>query len=212
MYHKHCNFPSIILNSQIKDWKSYTIFAVIRDPIEKSFSQFNKIKLNHDNYFTDKSRYYENGGTVSKKMRRVHNTVKNINSFEGYLKYRYSFFPYDDNISINSKYITDYIRFENLATDFAEIIRKLDLKILRELPLINKTKKVGSFKNINNIPVNKYFLPYINANKQILKRRNQKKISIFSKFFFKFFSYIRGKKIIYMDQKYILQNRGVDLR
>jgi len=209
IYHKHCNFPSIILNQEIKNWNTYTVFAVIRNPLDKAYSQYNKIKLNANNQFTDKSFFYENGGVVTNKMRKLYSAVQNINSFEEYLGYRYNFMPYDDNVSINSKYITSFIRFEYLAKDFLKILKMLNIENVRELPLVNKTEKIDSLENVNTDNINKHFLPYLNKNKRFFNNNTAKAIPKLSKLYFNIYSYFREKKVISMDQKYIREKRGL---
>jgi len=210
LYHKHCNYPPIINDSSIKNLKDYFIFGVIRDPIDKSFSEYNKIKFNANNQYTNENFFMENGGVVSKKMRKVYRKVKKMKSFEEYIKYRYKFKLYHDWVNINSPYLDGIIRFEKLSEDFELIIKELNLPFKRSLPLINKTAKKESENYLNPKIKKNVFGPYYNFNSKFFDKSKIPKINFVTKIYYKILNYIHVKFVLQSDRKFIKDKRGLD--
>ena len=210
LYHKHCNYPPLINDSSIKNLKDYFVFGVISDPIDKSFSEYNKIKFNANNQYTNENFFIENGGNVSKKMRKVYHKVKKMKSFEEYVKYRYRFKLYHDWVNINSPYLNGIIRFDKLSYDFELIIKELNLPLKRGLPHINKTTKKDSENYLNPKIKNRIFGPYYNFNSQIFDKSKKQKINFIVKIYYKIINYIHVKLVLQRDRKFIQDKRGLN--
>ena len=210
LYHKHCNYPPLINDPSIKNLKDNFVFGVVRDPIDKSFSEYNKIKFNANNQYTNENFFIENGGNVSKKMRKVYYKVKKLKSFEEYLKFRYRFKLYHDWVTINSPYLNGIIRFDKISKDFELIIKKLNLPLKRSLPQINKTSKKDSENYLNPKIKKRIFGPYYNFNSKIFEESKQKKISFIIKIYYKILNYIYVKLVTKKDTNFIQQKRGLN--
>jgi len=210
LYHKHCNYPALINNSDIKNLSDYYVFGVVRDPIDKAFSEYCKIKYNSRNQYTNKDLFIENGGNVSKKMREVYQDIKKLHSFEEYLRYRYSIKLYHDWVTINAPYLNGIIRFNNLSHDFKSTLKHLKIEIKRDLPYINKTNKKDSEMKIDEKLKHKIFGPYYNFNNHLFNIKYQKKVPFFSSMYYNILVFLHKLIVSKKDQKFINEKRGLN--
>lgn len=124
-----------------KEQRSYFVFACIRNPVDRTFSLYNKIKNDHGNEFSIlKHRRFLN--LQAWYFYRQYLYIKENNaSFVDYLKRFYSLVPYDDWVSLDFSSFDSIIRFEYLNEDFKATLEKIGIKVTRDLPFTNITKK-----------------------------------------------------------------------
>jgi hypothetical protein len=161
---KHSSIPYFILNNKI-DIKDYFVFGVYRDPIDISFSQYNKIKVNAKGAFTNLELLKENGGYVSKQKNKFFRKVQeNCLTFEEFIVLKYKYIPYDNLFSINKKYFDYVIQFSDLNNGFLEVLKRCKLEPVRNLPEFNVTDKKDTSKLINPNLISKVFSPFYYSN------------------------------------------------
>jgi hypothetical protein len=161
LYHKHANIPLLLKHRPDIEIDQFFIFAVVRDPVEITFSIYNKYLTNPYNIYTDSKYFIENGGFVSRKARRMHHTVHgNKLTFEEYINHIYRHKPYDNDLSLNARYLTDFIDFNNITEDFRSCLVNIGIDPVRQLPLYNKTNKVTNESPLPLGTVRKVFGPF----------------------------------------------------
>ena len=135
---KHSKYQEF-LQVASKEQKKYFVFSGIRNPMDLVVSEFLKKKNNHKQRYTTPSEWRRNGGTLSDKELQLYKEIaeKNMN-FQGYFK-KYFTLPYDNWSSVAHKNFDFIIRFENLTSDFNNVLKKLKIEPVRQLPQINRT-------------------------------------------------------------------------
>ena len=126
-----------------------------------------KLKDQNRKEFNDNKYQYAKGGNISKKMMKLRNHIieKKV-SFKDYIDYRYNAFPYDDDLSLNKNFVDFILRFDHLQADFKTLLEHLDIEQIRELPVVNKTKKKQS-DGYNRHEILPKFLSFFHHNKEI---------------------------------------------
>lgn len=108
----------------------------------------NRSKIISNHYFITRTRYIKNHDL----------------SFERFIK-KYYFWPYSDWSILSHRKFDAIIKFENLQKDFSEVLHKLNIHQVGQIPLINKTKnKTDVFEHIlnsNNEKIINTFLPFM---------------------------------------------------
>jgi hypothetical protein len=66
---KHANIPSLLRQMPEIDIAQYSIFAVVRDPVDIAWSKYNKILTDAYGAHTSPDYFIENGGWVTKRVR-----------------------------------------------------------------------------------------------------------------------------------------------
>lgn len=197
---KHTSIPYFKWKHKV-DLNDYFIFGVYRDPIDICFSQFSKIKVNAKGAYTNSLLQKRNGGFVSKRDYAFFLEVQNSNlSFEQYLTKKYFFIPYDNLFSINKKYFNFIINFNSLNEGFKEALSLCNLKVVRDLPLYNKTIVKNSCPELNFKLISNIFSPfYFKYNKTILFD-SELKLNYISLFKFQLFHLFRFIKTFIKDK------------
>lgn len=159
---KHANITDFI--AERGNHSGYFCFAVYRDPLEITFSHYNKILTNAYGEFTNHKYFAENGGWVSKRVRRIFHEVRNHDlSFDEYLKLSYKV-PYDSVYSLNSKHMDCIIDFTDLNNSFLRALEQTGITPVRDLQVLNKTKKPASMY-VKDETFQKVFAPFLQFNK-----------------------------------------------
>jgi hypothetical protein len=119
--------------------KSYFVFSCIRNPLDVVITEYFRIKTNHEGAYTDPKRWRRNGGWVPDYQLRQFNFIQDNNAdFATFFK-RFHKVPYDNWSCLAHKQFDFVIRFENLQSDFAKVLKLLGIEQKRALPLKNKT-------------------------------------------------------------------------
>jgi hypothetical protein len=135
---KHSTYTEF-LKVASPDERRYFAFAAIRNPADKLVSLYFKYKYDHRDYLNPES---FRGSSVFVKtlmqaqFRYVHHEGA---TFPQFLR-KYYRLPYDDWSSFDHGRFKFIIRFETLADDFAEALRRIGVEPKRRLPLVNKTR------------------------------------------------------------------------
>jgi len=200
-YHKHANIPILLKNDETININDYLVVAVIRDPIDITYSMYNKFINNTKNVYTNKKYFIEHGGYVSKHARKIYQTIIKENlDYESYLKKVYRFKPYNNDLSINNEYINFTLNFDNLSQDFRLFIENIGLSFEGELPNINKTKKPRQTPILSSELANRIFGPFYRYNKKFFNGINQFSCKRYNYEYFRLLNKIRTIKRISYDQ------------
>ncbi len=199
LFHKHANIPLLLKIRPHININDYLIFAVRRDPIDITISMYNKFLTNANDMYTDPKHFIENGGFVSKKERNTYLKIHKYNwSFENFIKHTYRFKHYNNDLSINNKYINYIIKFEEMSNDFDKCLKKIGLKPMRVLPVYNITKKVSTNSILTPKIETKVFSPFYKFNENIFNKPNIQ-LSFFTKITFMTAQYFRKIKRMRYD-------------
>ena len=140
---KHAAYHDFIRESP-RSMHDYFSFSTIRNPLDELLSFYFKLKSNHNGDFTDPSRLRENGGWIKPQIAdRFHFVQDNDADFITYLK-KYYKMPHVNWSVLDHRRMDYVIRYENLQTDFSELLKRMGLEQVREIPIINQTKKSKS--------------------------------------------------------------------
>lgn len=139
---KHSRYHEF-LEIATEEQKKYFVFSGIRNPMDTIVSFYMKFVTNHDGQYTNSKYYRENGGPITKKNLRLYHKIKDL-SFEEYFL-RYHKIPYDNWTNTAHKKFDYLIRFEDMQNGFDEVLKKLNIGKVRDIPRKNKTAEKKSF-------------------------------------------------------------------
>lgn len=123
--------------------KDYFVFSSIRNPMDVVVSKYLKYLNNHHNYHSKKRRIL-NGRldriiSPIRENNRYKWIQKNNATFDQFFEKYYSW-PYT-NWSVVEHHKFDYVmRFEDTENDFKKVLKKINIPLVRELPIRNKTE------------------------------------------------------------------------
>ena len=134
---KHATYRDFakIATSQERD---YFTFSAVRNPMDKIVSLYFKYKTNQRNYESDET-YKNSNFLVTRLMKSQYRFVKERDASFSEFFMRFYRLPYDDWSSLDHDKMDFVMRFEHLAGDFSEVLRRLGVKPVRPLPVVNKT-------------------------------------------------------------------------
>jgi hypothetical protein len=137
--HKHATYEEF-LKIASADEKGYFVFSGIRNPLDDAVSQYFKLKTDHNRRMTDPARAPKRKPLLNRLVDRgvFRYLQRNDPDFATYFM-RYHRLPYDRWSSLSHDRFDYIIRFENLADDFAEALRRIGIEPKRPLPAINAT-------------------------------------------------------------------------
>ena len=144
--YKHATYDDFLKTASYVQQKYFT-FSCIRNPLDKTLSQYFRLKNDHKGYFS-KLRKKNNLTLAEWYLLRKYDFVQNKNAdFVTYIK-KISKFPYNDWSCLSHKQFDYVIKFENIQNDFAHVVKLLGLKQKRPLPVVNRT----SLRNRDFLP------------------------------------------------------------
>ncbi len=155
---KHSNYAHF-LKSATPDEKKYFVFSGIRNPLDRTVSDYVKYVTNHLGEYTDpkKLAHMARGRRYSLRrwffLRRFRYIQEHNATFDQYFL-KYFRWPYDDRSCLDHHRLGHIIRFENLQEDFARVLERLNITPARPIPVYNKTegKKGRSFWDYYSSP------------------------------------------------------------
>jgi len=133
---QYSDFSKIASNEEL----NYFSFSTIRHPMDIAVSKYFKYKNNHQNYVDKKvkhGRLRKLIGPSIKKSRRAF-VVKNDADFETFFM-KFFVKPYSTWSITNHPSLDHIMRYEKLSDDFHDVLLKIGIDPIRELPLFNKT-------------------------------------------------------------------------
>lgn len=132
--HKHATYHEFLKVASGKE-KTYFVFSTIRNPLDKTVSAYLKLYSYWQN--KDLSKY----DLITKLyMRKRLKFIKNKETNFPIFFNKFYHLPYDDWSILDHKKFAFIIRYENIQNDFSEVLKKLNIKQKRALPIINKTE------------------------------------------------------------------------
>lgn len=203
-FHKHSNIPIVLEERDDIDLDEYCIFAVVRRPEELAFTHYNKLISNANGVYTNQEFYIENGGFVKPAQRAFYQKFIHSKSrgFDDYLKMKYKHLFYDNNLSINKRFLTNVIDFNRLNEGFKEVLKSLDIEIIRDLPIYNKTNKQLNKMELSQELRNSVFGPFYTFNKKYFENVDDFHVPKYKKVLFAIFQKIRYQKVLRVDRKF----------
>jgi len=195
---KHSNITAAI--KQGVDIKKYYKFAVLRDPLDIAFTQYNKYLNNAKNVFTNDKYSAKQGGHVTKKAKRIYKYVQDENpTYEQFLLNVYKA-PYDNVFSLNYKYLDYVLDFNELEKSFFVCLSEIGLKKKRSLVIRNSTIKEKVRYEVNDRTVNRIFGPFYNEYKKLFHKTIESQAS--GNMYFKLLQIVRKKYWVYRENHY----------
>lgn len=170
IHSKHSRYSKFIKHSTRQE-KQYFVFSCIRDPYERTFSLYSKIKNNQYNQWSNfrKTRFLKISSFLHYRRYKYVNSHKK--SFYDFLRSFYKM-PYDDWGSLDHKKFDYIINFNSLNEDFTNVLEKLNIDKVRDLPIVNKTKKENfiPFDDLSE-EYRRIFTPYLIVNKNLFSKK-----------------------------------------
>jgi hypothetical protein len=140
---KHTTYEEF-LRVATPDERKYFAFSGIRNPLDDAVSQYFKLKTDHNSRMTDPGRAPRSKPVLNRIWdRHVFRYLERTGAdFPDYFM-RYHWLPYDRWSSLSHHRFDYIIRFEHLADDFAEALRRIGIEPQRPLPRVNTTASRG---------------------------------------------------------------------
>lgn len=142
---KHATYRDFLRQADERQ-KQYFAFAGIRNPLDRALSLYFKLKTDHRKHknagqgYGSLLSYQDTHSLVARLIRRQFlYTQEEDSSFAGFFK-RFYRLPYNDWSCLDHHRLDYLIRFEALAEDFAEALRRIGIEPRRPLPVTNKTR------------------------------------------------------------------------
>lgn len=143
--HKHASYSEFRQIASASE-KNYFVFATIRNPLDTVVSQYYKLKTNHRGAFS-KPESAQNLLVDYSDLDKYRFIKENDASFTDFFREYYRR-PYSDLIDYSAHALDFVIRYEHLQEDFAEVLRRLNLKQAQPIPPTNKTQgKKGQWQD-----------------------------------------------------------------
>jgi hypothetical protein len=144
IHKKHSNYATF-LKSATADEKKYFAFSGIRNPLDRTVSDYVKYVTNHLGEYTDPKKldHMARGKKYSFRrwyfLRRFKYIQSTKASFEQYFL-KFFRWPYDDWSCLDHHKMGLIIRFENIQQDFSAVLERLNITPARPIPVYNKTE------------------------------------------------------------------------
>jgi hypothetical protein len=137
--HKHATYDEF-LRVATPDEKTYFVFSGIRNPLDDAVSQYFKLKTDHNERMTNPRRAPKSKPILNRVVDGyIFRYLRRTNAdFPTYFM-RFHLLPYDRWSSLSHDRFDFVIRFESLAYDFAEALRRIGIDPKRDLPQVNPT-------------------------------------------------------------------------
>ena len=135
--HKHATYEEF-LKVATDEEKRYFVFSGIRNPLDDAVSRYFKLRTDH------KQRFSERPGKHKRWLnriidRRMVGFLRRTDADFAHYFMRHHILPYDRWSSLSHARFDFIIRFESLADDFAEALRRIGIEPQRPLPQVNPT-------------------------------------------------------------------------
>jgi len=130
---KHARYDQFLKQASSVE-KDYRVFSCIRNPLDSVVSKYFKYKTDHKNKYTG-------GRVTSRRQLKKYQYVSTSNADFGAYLQRFYRFPYCDWSVLDHHKFDCVLRFEHLQHDFDSLLQFLNLKKVRDLPLVNTTSE-----------------------------------------------------------------------
>jgi len=135
--HKHASYIEYYRTAP-RDQLDYFVFATVRNPLDCLVSRY--IKYKHPKPINSTANEMVDKLIVDyADFKRYKDILDHDLSFSQYFK-KYHLRPVSEMIDLSSNRLDYVIRYENLQDDFGIVLKKLQIKPVRPIPMVNKTK------------------------------------------------------------------------
>jgi hypothetical protein len=139
---KHSFYHEFLKKANDEERK-YFAFSCVRNPLDDAVSVYFKLKSNHRGDYTNPEKLAENGGWVTKRRLAKFTYIHDHDaSFSEFFLVFYKL-PYDDMNCVSGHQMNYIMRFESLSSDFMNVLHRLGIEPVRDLPVVNKTAERG---------------------------------------------------------------------
>jgi hypothetical protein len=137
--HKHATYEEFVAVAS-EDEKRYFVFSSIRNPLDDAVSRYFKFRTDHKQRYTDPARRPKHKPLVNRLLddSAFRFVGRGRTEFGSFLR-RYYPLPFATWASLSHDRFDFVMRFERLADDFAEALRRIGIEPLRPLPVANQT-------------------------------------------------------------------------
>lgn len=144
--HKHATYKEFLANAT-QDQRRYFVFSCIRHPLDDAVTYYfkykNALNIGFDIDGNASLRYPRD---LVRRMlfgyryrRHLFVTREQVGFEDFFLKYYR--LPYDNWSSLSHHRFDYLLHFERLGKDFLEVLQKMDIQPIRELPVVHKTRE-----------------------------------------------------------------------
>jgi hypothetical protein len=135
---KHATYRDF-LREATPDERTYFAFSGIRNPLDVAVTRYIHLRSDERGHFSDPHQVALRNAVAGRLERRIFGWVQEHDAdFETFLL-RWYRLPYDTWSSLDHRRMDMVLRFERLAEDFAEALRRLNIEPVRPLPVRNET-------------------------------------------------------------------------
>ena len=140
--HKHATLGEFLNTAEAREHR-YFVFATVRHPLDAALTSYFKMKTNHRGRFT--SERLRNTPSVTRRHIELFEFVRSGASFPDFLV---KFQPgvYNNAYLLLHRRFDYVMRYERLQEDFAEVLKRLGVRQIRPIPVVNRTnQKTATF-------------------------------------------------------------------
>lgn len=137
---KHSTYQDF-LRAATPEQKDYFVFSCLRNPLDDAVSHYFKCKNDHKGNFTNPTRRARRKGLVNHRDNEIYNYLQTTNADFPTFFTRFYKVTYNNWASLSHRDFDYVIRFERLASDFEEVLKRLGIPPVRPLPLMNQTAR-----------------------------------------------------------------------
>jgi hypothetical protein len=119
--------------------KRYFVFSGMRNPLDERVSLYCKFRNDHHHKYSRQFR------RMAERQQHAFVEVADEHADFGTFLRHYNRRPYDNDMLIFHARMDDLIRFEHLQEDFSRVLRRLGLRQVRPVPVVNATAERGSY-------------------------------------------------------------------
>lgn len=136
---KHANITQF-RGQATPEEKTFFAFATVRNPLDSATTDYEKLKNNHRDQFTNPTMLMKNGGHVTADhLQEFEYILNNQASFPDFFK-KFRNKIYNNWFLIGDQHFDCVIRFESLQHGFSEVLRRLDIRQIEPVGHVNPTQ------------------------------------------------------------------------
>ncbi|QDU36086.1 Sulfotransferase family protein [Maioricimonas rarisocia] len=142
--HKHATYAELIRSGLCRR-KEYFVFATVRNPLDVSVTQFEKMRSNHKGRYTDPKRIGTH--SVPYRVKRLFDMVQTDGA--GFSRFLRKLHPQTyNNFYLLLHEEMDYVmRFEKLEAEVAHVLTQIGIENFEGLPHTNRTSNKAPFES-----------------------------------------------------------------
>jgi hypothetical protein len=135
---KHTAYEKFLRTANIEE-KEYFVFSTIRNPLDRTYSYFLKLKSDHRGRYTKLAQKQNKNFRDRYLLKRFNYIQKNNLNFATYFM-KFHRLPYDDWSCLSHNRFNFIMRFEKLQEDFITVLKLIGIEPIRPLPAHNITE------------------------------------------------------------------------